>query len=68
MVRLYSRLLQETIFCTEDDHVPEASGDRILYTRSEVLALQGLDPEAIRAVHEVKKHFGGRYLGSNGKS
>lgn len=69
MVRVYSRLLEETIECVEDGHRPSADATpsggppRVLYTRSEVLALQSQPADALRAVHEAKKHFGGRYLG-----
>jgi hypothetical protein len=63
MVRMYSRLLEETIVCVEDSQSSESGDERVLYTRSEVIALQGLPPEDLRAVHEMKKHFGGRYAG-----
>ena len=74
MVRVYSRLLEETIVCVEDGQDGAATDglggvggvegpERVLYTRSEVIALQGQPPDALRAVHEVKKHFGGRYIG-----
>ena len=69
MVRVYSRLLEETIECVEDGHGPSDDLDtgggppRVLYTRSEVIALQHQPADALRAVHEVKKHFGGRYVG-----
>lgn len=63
MTRLYSRLLQDTIVCVEDDQADSVREERVLYTRSEVVALQEAGPDAIRAVHELKKHFGGRYLG-----
>jgi hypothetical protein len=60
---MYSRLLEEAIVCVEDNQPGEPDGGRVLYTRSEVLALQGLPPEDLRAVHELKKQFGGRYEG-----
>jgi len=76
MVRVYSRLLKDTIVCVEDGQDPPAAGgetpddvsgapgeERVLYTRSEVTMLQGQPPEALRAVHETKKQFGGRYVG-----
>ena len=63
MVRVYSRLLRETILCVEDGQHPSDTAERVLYTRSEVTMLQGQAPEALRAVHETKKHFGGRYVG-----
>lgn len=64
MVRMYSRLLEETIVCVEDNQPAEPDAERVLYTRSEVLALRGLSPEDLRAVHELKKYFGGRYVGT----
>ncbi|HEY3269263.1 MAG TPA: hypothetical protein VGM37_20310 [Armatimonadota bacterium] len=69
MVRVYSRLLKETIICVEDGMLPADAPpeERVLYTRSEVIALQGVDSETLRAIHEVKKHFGGRYLGPSPK-
>jgi hypothetical protein len=63
MVRMYSRVLEEAIVCVEDNQPGEAGDPRVLYTRSEVIALQGLPPEDLRAVHELKKHFGGTYEG-----
>ena len=62
MVKLYSRLLEETIVCVEDSHRSDEDGG-VQYTRSEVLALQGLGNEEIRAVHDLKKYFGGKYIG-----
>lgn len=64
MVRMYSRLLQEAIICVEDNQAAGDAAGRVLYTRSEVLALRGLSPDDLRAVHELKKYFGGRYEGS----
>jgi hypothetical protein len=66
MVRMYSRLLEETIVCVEDSQADAGEGERVLYTRSEVVALQGVAPEDLRAVHEMKKYFGGRYTGPTG--
>lgn len=66
MVRMYSRLLEETIVCVEDSQPADEDGSRVLYTRSEVVALRGLTAEDVRLVHELKKHFGGRYMGSAG--
>lgn len=63
MVRVYSRLLEETVVCVEDGNGAPAEPDRVLYTRSEVERLCGLDPDTVRAVHDLKKHFGGRYTG-----
>jgi len=63
MIRVYSRVLEETIVCVEEDSPATEAGERVLYTRSEVMALKGLPPEDLRAVHELKKHFGGKYEG-----
>lgn len=74
MLRVYSQLLKDTIACVEDGHAPgrAANGAETpgcaLYTRSEVQALQQLTPDALRAVHTMKKHFGGRYLGPTPRS
>lgn len=63
MVHLYSRLLDEVIICAEDNQRGADEEGRVLYTRSEIIALRGLPPEDVRAVHELKKQFGGQYMG-----
>lgn len=62
MVRIYSRLLKETIVCVEDGSAAPPT-DNVVYTRSEIAALRGLEADALRSIHQVKKEFGGRYVG-----
>lgn len=63
MVRVYSRVLKDTIVCVEDGQAAVDAAGRVLYTRSEVEMLRGQPAAVLRAVHEAKKRFGGRYLG-----
>lgn len=63
MIKLHSRLLGEDIICLEDGENAPPTERLVCYTRSELAALKGLEAASLRAVHQSKKHFGGRYLG-----
>jgi hypothetical protein len=62
-VRLHSKLLGEDIICIEDGEDAPVRRGLVCYTRNELNALQGLDAAALRAVHQSKKLFGGKYIG-----
>ncbi len=65
MIRAWSRLLNETVVCLEDDEIAPMYNAGVQYTRSELVRLDGLDAEAKQAAHLLKKTFGGKYLGND---
>ena len=67
MLRLYSRLLNDSVICLDAGEAAPDNPDAIVYTREELKDLDGRAPDEIRAVHTLKKRFGGRYLGAQQK-
>jgi len=56
--RVRSRVLGEDVLWAADDaEVPDT--DLVVYRASELAALDGLDPDALRKIHDVKKELDG---------
>jgi hypothetical protein len=67
MVRVTRKILGQEIGVVEDEEEKrwafESGLAVVLYTRDEVERMRGLQPEDIRAIHSLKRKFGGSYEG-----
>jgi len=43
--------------------LPPAKGEPVTYSAPELERMRGLSPDAIRAIHQSKRRFGGEYIG-----
>lgn len=61
----YSDLLQEPFMVADVDRPEDAEPEPfvVVYTRREVALMKDLAPEDVKAIHELKYEWGGRYTG-----